>query len=220
MAVFLLISLISLNLWLLSAPKAQGEKGVLGGPSPAVSGQNAGQTETALLGEPVPVMPDNADVSQNRASESLLEAGVLEGIATPGISKKNLRFAAYTGILSSAVDTKSYFILPTQGFDFGKVHPHNAVDIAGSCGTPIVAAADGLVTDLSLDSWSAGYGHYLEVSHPNGLKTKYAHLDEIFISLGQYVKQSDLLGTMGKTGDATGCHLHFEVAGASNPFAK
>ena len=117
-------------------------------------------------------------------------------------------------------DLKGYFILPTDGFNWGRLHDHNAVDIAASCGTPVVASAEGLVTDASEDSWSGGYGHYVFIEHPNGTKTRYAHLDKVFVSVGDYVKQKDQIGTMGQTGDATGCHVHFEVLGAKNPFAK
>ena len=113
-----------------------------------------------------------------------------------------------------------YFIMPAEGFNWGKLHDRNAVDIANSCGTKIVAAAEGLVVDFSTDAWSSGYGHYVTLEHPNGTKTKYAHLAGVTVSIGDYVEQGAGLGTMGDTGDATGCHLHFEVEGARNPFAK
>lgn len=121
---------------------------------------------------------------------------------------------------SGLPDLKGYFMQPAEGFNWGVLHPHNAVDIANVCGTPIVASAEGLVVDVSLDSWSEGYGHNIVIEHPNGVKTRYAHLDKVFASLGDYVKQGEQIGTMGQTGDATGCHVHFEVLGAVNPFAR
>jgi len=114
----------------------------------------------------------------------------------------------------------NYFVRPADGFNWGKLHPQNAVDIANACGTPVEASAEGLIIDASIDDWSYGYGHYIVIEHPNGTKTRYAHLDKLFVSIGDYVKQGEALGTMGQTGDATGCHLHFEVEGAKNPFAK
>lgn len=129
---------------------------------------------------------------------------------------------------SNLPDLKGYFIKPTQGFNWGVIHPYNAVDIADSCGTPVVAAAEGLVIpDKNFgdgsDAWSDGYGHFVLLEHPNETKTRYAHLGKILVTVGQYLKQGQEVGLMGNTGNThgpTGCHLHFEVYGARNPFAK
>ena len=130
-------------------------------------------------------------------------------------------FAKVNGASGNVLPSLSdYFIMPTEGFNWGILHEHNAVDIANPCGTKVVAAAEGLVTDLSTDAWSSGYGHYVTIEHPNGIKTKYAHLDMVKAMVGDYLSQGDALGTMGNTGDANGCHLHFEVEGARNPFVK
>lgn len=117
-------------------------------------------------------------------------------------------------------DLKGYFIMPTYGFNWGILHDHNAVDIANNCGTPIVASAEGLVIDTASSGYNGGYGNYVLIEHPNGAETRYAHLESLSVSIGDYVKQGEQLGLMGKTGDATGCHVHFEVLGAKNPFAK
>lgn len=223
MAVFLLMGLVFLGLGAFS-PKAQGEIGVFGGPAP-VSAVPAGFSEdrAMLASEPLPDPTGSpVDTSGVLANQAVLQIAALQGTSGPDPStnlnsgKPPVDLANDTG----ALDSKNYFILPTPGFNWGKIHPRNAVDIANSCGAPAVASAQGLVADLSLDSWSGGYGHYVVLSHPNGTKTHYAHLDKIFVSLGQYVKQSDLIGTVGRTGDASGCHVHFEVEGAPNPFAR
>lgn len=149
----------------------------------------------------------------NSANFNSFETGkplVIPG-ATPYLSESDSR---------SFMEAKNYFIKPAEGFNWGKLHPQNAVDIANSCGTPIKAAAEGLVTDISTDDWSFGYGNYLIIEHPNGAKTRYAHLKSVSVSLGDYLQQGELIGTMGDTGEATGCHLHFEVEGAANPFAR
>jgi LysM repeat protein len=118
-----------------------------------------------------------------------------------------------------------YFAMPAKGFNWGQLHDKNAVDIANSCGTPVLASAEGLVVaDPDLGSgesgWNGGYGLFVLLEHPNGVKTRYAHLEQVLVSPGDYVKQGQQLGTMGETGHATGCHVHFEVLGAKNPFAK
>lgn len=119
-------------------------------------------------------------------------------------------------------DLGSYFQLPARGWNWGELHDYNAVDIADACGEPVYAAAEGLVgEESSSGSWNQGYGNYVLVEHPNGTKTRYAHLDEIVVGIGEYVAQGEKIATIGNTGNThgpTGCHLHFEVLGAKNPF--
>ncbi|MBI4085799.1 MAG: M23 family metallopeptidase [Candidatus Liptonbacteria bacterium] len=223
MAVFLVIGLVFLGLGLFS-PKAHGEAGVFGGPA-IISEAPAGFSgDTAMLAsQPLPDLSTfSSDTSGILHDSNILKIAALQGISGPNIQTNRNSGKSPDGSASdaSASDSEDYFILPTQGFNWGKLHLHNAVDIANSCGAPVVASAQGLASDLSLDSWSDGYGHYVILAHPNGTKTRYAHLDKIFISLGQYVKQGDLIGTVGRTGDATGCHVHFEIGGVPNPFVR
>lgn len=113
-----------------------------------------------------------------------------------------------------------YFIYPTSGRNWGKLHNVNAVDIANKCGTPIYAAAKGKVSLVDEVGWNRGYGKYMMITHPNGVETLYAHFSSIVASQGDSVDQGDLIGYMGTTGHSTGCHLHFEVRGAANPFVR
>lgn len=115
--------------------------------------------------------------------------------------------------------TSGYFGYPTTGRNYGRIHSNNGVDIANSCGTPIVASADGFV-NTSQDGWNGGYGSYIKVTHPNGTQTVYAHLSVRSLGVGDQVAKGQLIGLMGTTGRSTGCHLHFEVRGARNPLAK
>jgi murein DD-endopeptidase MepM/ murein hydrolase activator NlpD len=124
-----------------------------------------------------------------------------------------------------AKQKNSYFIYPAEGKNWGKLHGHNAVDIAAPCGTPVVASASGVVVpDLSIGPneglWNGGYGKFVMLEHPNGTKTRYAHLQKIFVEVGQMIVQGEVLGEMGRTGEATGCHVHFEVYGIRNPFVR
>ncbi len=119
------------------------------------------------------------------------------------------------------------FIMPTQGYNYGTLHNYNAVDIANSCGTPVVASAEGLVVPEEsfpnvLGSWNGGYGDFILIEHPfaNNIRTRYAHLEKVLVLVGDYVKQGQQIGLMGATGDASGCHVHFDIIGAQNPFAK
>jgi LysM repeat protein len=115
---------------------------------------------------------------------------------------------------------QGYFICPvaggcriTQG-----LHWDNAVDFSnGRCGEPILSAAGGTVLKAG---WQRKAGNYIKILHPNGVVTMYGHLQTIFVSPGEQVSQGQIIGTMGATGRATGCHLHFDVFGAKNPFVK
>jgi murein DD-endopeptidase MepM/ murein hydrolase activator NlpD len=85
---------------------------------------------------------------------------------------------------------------------------HSGLDFKGPTGTPILAAADGKITSAGVQS---GYGNCIEITHANGLVTRYAHLSGFNVSLGQDVKRGVQIARMGSTGRSTGSHLHFEV---------
>ncbi len=116
------------------------------------------------------------------------------------------------------------FPMPGNSWNWGVLHSTNAVDIANVCGTLIYAAADGLVLKVgSPDKWNSGYGGYVTLEHNNGTKTTYAHTKENLVQVGDFIEKGSELGKVGNTGNvlgSTGCHLHFEVEGARNPFVK
>ena len=94
----------------------------------------------------------------------------------------------------------------------GEVSSHTGTDIACAEGTPILAAADGIVTVANgLDSWGGSYGYYIQVDHGGGLETLYAHCSSICVTTGQQVQVGEVIGYVGHTGRATGSHLHLEV---------
>lgn len=116
------------------------------------------------------------------------------------------------------------FPVPRNSWNWGILHLDNAVDIANVCGTPIYAAADGLVIKTGNPArWNGGYGGYVVLEHQNGTETLYAHTQINFVDIGVVVEQGDTIAEIGSTGNVqgrTGCHVHFEVEGARNPFAK
>lgn len=85
---------------------------------------------------------------------------------------------------------------------------HQGIDIARPSNYNILAAADGVVVKAG---HTGGFGNRIEIEHSNGLKTLYAHLSEINVSVGQEVSTGSVIGIMGNTGNSTGIHLHFEV---------
>ena len=94
----------------------------------------------------------------------------------------------------------------------GEVSSHTGTDIACAEGTPILAAADGVVTVANgLDSWGGSYGYYIKINHGGGLETLYAHCSSICVTTGQQVQAGEVIGYVGHTGRVTGNHLHLEV---------
>ena len=94
----------------------------------------------------------------------------------------------------------------------GEVSSHTGTDIACAEGTPILAAADGIVTVANgLDSWGGSYGYYIQIDHGGGLETLYAHCSSICVTTDQQVQAGQVIGYVGHTGRATGSHLHLEV---------
>ena len=101
-------------------------------------------------------------------------------------------------------EVSSPFGLRWNGSDF-----HPGIDIANDFGTPIVATADGIVTDAG---WNAGgYGNKVDIDHGNGIMTRYGHAQSIVVRPGQQVRRGQIIAYMGSTGFSTGPHVHYEV---------
>ena len=90
----------------------------------------------------------------------------------------------------------------------GQISMHEGLDFSAPQGTPIIAAAGGVVRTVTQHS---GYGNMLEIDHGEGLITRYAHAQSILVSEGQLVTRGQLIAKVGSTGLSTGPHLHFEV---------
>ena len=85
---------------------------------------------------------------------------------------------------------------------------HSGMDIAAPTGTEVMASADGMVLSAGPE---AGYGNAILLDHGNGMTTKYGHLSEVDVVVGQEVKRGQVIGEVGSTGRTTGPHLHYEV---------
>lgn len=116
--------------------------------------------------------------------------------------------------------TLGYFMKPVPCIKTQGLHGpyHTAVDFGCHIGTPVIAAASGVVIRTALGGYNGGYGSVIIISHPNGTQTIYAHLSQINVSVGSRVNQGQIIGATGNTGRSTGPHLHFETRGTGNPF--
>ena len=90
----------------------------------------------------------------------------------------------------------------------GKSVLHAGLDIAAAPGSPVYAPADGVVTFASYDE---GYGKLVSVDHGYGVSTRFGHMSQIYVQVGQRINKWDVLGAVGNTGRSTGPHLHYEV---------
>ncbi|TSP10320.1 M23 family metallopeptidase [Cupriavidus campinensis] len=90
----------------------------------------------------------------------------------------------------------------------GRRTRHDGVDFVAPTGTPIVAAAGGVVVAAE---WHPEYGNMIDIDHGNGLKTRYAHASKSLVKVGDLVRAGQEVARVGSTGRSTGAHLHFEV---------
>jgi murein DD-endopeptidase MepM/ murein hydrolase activator NlpD len=166
----------------------------------------------------------NPDVLARQASSA--QGGPFEAFF--GSSKKDVRDPRFTKLAASlgrmdameralvAIPTSmpAAVMMMSSGFGYradpftGGGAMHNGLDFKGPAGTPILAAAQGRVTAVGSQG---GYGNTVEITHANGLVTRYAHLSGFNVANGQKVDRGVQIGRMGSTGRSTGSHLHFEV---------
>lgn len=126
----------------------------------------------------------------------------------------------------------SYFMCPTGSCAISQgLHWYNAIDFNGNCGEQVRAAAAGQVVKVALTTSTSRYafggaGNHITILHPNGVTTLYGHLAVSLVGQGDQVSQGQPIALMGGrpgtpgAGMSTGCHVHFGVTGARNPFAR
>jgi hypothetical protein len=158
-------------------------------------------------------------------SESTITLTAIQIPCNPSVAVycvENAYFVLQPPIPPSGIDSidRSYPYGSTKG---GTRDPHHGVEFYNASGTPVLAAADGLVyyagddTTRKFSPWSGFYGNIVVLKHPlsgtpfDSLYTLYAHLSTIMVSNGQTIISGEKIGEVGLTGTASGSHLHFEV---------
>ncbi len=148
----------------------------------------------------------------------------LQGVVNQLDADTDFSTDLFTFYESRLLETRlTALLVPTQapvdgpvgsGFGFrtdpfnGRAALHTGLDFPAEIGTPIVAAAGGMVVT---SEWHAAYGHLLEIDHGNGLVTRYAHCSAIEVNVGDLVRRGQRVARVGNSGRSTGAHLHFEV---------
>lgn len=104
-----------------------------------------------------------------------------------------------------------------------RIHPitrrrrfHDGIDFAGRSGAPIYTVAAGIVT---ASGWRGGYGYTVEVSHGDGLVSRYAHNKRLLVKVGQKISKGQKVALMGSTGVSTGTHVHYEILKDGKPIS-
>lgn len=117
--------------------------------------------------------------------------------------------------LQPIVNSNLDFIVSGFGIRINPFHKgrykHPGIDFAAPRGTVVVATAPGKITIAKHSKLQAGYGTYIEIKHSNGLKTRYAHLEDIQVREGESVAKGQPIGTVGNTGGSIAPHLHYEI---------
>ena len=178
--------------------------------------REAGMSPDALLdavrqgysGQGGPLTPISVSTSGGGLTPEEVRANEILG----GLDRMNLyRLAAFKAPFAMPVKDSFRW---TSGFGYRKdpkgygTRMHEGTDMAGSTGTPIYATADGVISHAG---WDNGYGRLVKIRHEFGMETRYAHLSEIRVEVGQRVSRGDRIGDMGNSGRSTGTHLHYEV---------
>ncbi|AFY72816.1 metalloendopeptidase-like membrane protein [Synechococcus sp. PCC 7502] len=175
-------------------------------------------TESNLLPNPNDIQKSNLNQKPSKISSQLLEnleSGLESVVSTASLVPELPALVAKVYLPdTSDYGLSSNFVWPAQGmlssrFGWRWGRLHQGIDIAAPVGTPIWAAAGGVVDYAGWNN--GGYGNMIDIRHSNGSITRYAHLSAIYVRQGQPVNQSQVIAAMGSTGFSTGPHLHFEI---------
>ncbi len=120
---------------------------------------------------------------------------------------RTLALVPYRKPVIGEIEFTSGFGVRSDPF-LGRPAMHTGLDFRAATGDPVRATANGKVVS---SGWSGGYGRMVEVDHGNGLSTRYGHLSEINVKVGDAVRIGQVIGTVGSTGRSTGPHLHYET---------
>lgn len=153
-------------------------------------------------------LPPSADEKRANA--------ILQGLDNMNLYKIAAFKTPFAMPVRDAVRMTSGFGVRSDPFN-GSARKHEGQDFAGAYGTAIFATADGVVIHAG---WSNGYGRLVKIQHAYGIETRYGHLSQIRVKVGQKVSRGERIGDMGNSGRSTGTHLHYEIrigGSAKNP---
>lgn len=143
----------------------------------------------------------------NKSEENIISKQTIQPVVNTAV-KVGTKNPYYDGIAFLSNPSKGGYLSSY----FGEVRAksvHKGIDIAKDLGASVNASLDGTVIKAGYNN--GGYGNLIVIQHGNNMKTYYAHLNEIYVNVGDKVKKDDVIGVVGSTGNSTGPHLHFEL---------
>ncbi|MEG0017732.1 MAG: peptidoglycan DD-metalloendopeptidase family protein [Hydrogenoanaerobacterium sp.] len=167
--------------------------------------------ETVII-EPISEIVDrgtNVPKPQNQGGSSGSSSGSSSGNSGSSGGNVNITPSAGGFIWPVIGGGYNYISMPIWGY-WG----HTGTDIAAPSGTTVVAAMSGRVTRVM--QTAGGYGKHIIIDHGNGMSTLYGHNSALYVKVGDYVQQGQRIAAVGRTGNASGNHLHFEIRSGSN----
>lgn len=168
----------------------------------------------------LPVPPATAPLGVGGADEEEARPAAERVVAEPAwhVRQQEALLSRSAELLADFVPQASVFVMPLEGrlsssfgwrdISVGGNRFHGGIDLAVDLGTPVTAALDGVVVR---SGWVGAYGYAVYIEHGDGLQTRYAHLNELLVAVGDSVRQGDVIARAGSTGASTGPHLHFEI---------
>lgn len=184
-----------------------------GGPAPAISIGRDGAAGPAVAPGPGAAIPRELSVGELGQKLDLLSRqvddraerlGIIESIVSLDFARRSFMPSGMPVVNGQFSSNFGWRIDPFSGRNTF----HDGVDFFADTGTPIVAAASGVVT---VAEYHAQYGHMVEIDHGNDLLTRYAHASVLHVKVGDVVRRGHRIADVGSTGRSTGPHLHFEV---------
>ena len=144
-------------------------------------------------------------------------------ILTPAVPEITARGTHLAPGMTAELDGHT-FIWPVPQYKhvsrwMGGSDNHKGADIAAPRGTPIIASASGTVVTATYHNSVFSYGNYVILDHGDGYRTLYAHMSAFAVKQGDVVQQGQIIGYVGDTGYAFGCHCHFEMFGPGGRFS-
>jgi murein DD-endopeptidase MepM/ murein hydrolase activator NlpD len=138
------------------------------------------------------------------------------------VTKEDVPFIATIPSVQPIRSTESSALVSGFGKRINPFHKgnyfHQGTDFAAPRGTEVIATGSGKVVHVVKNaSLQAGYGNYIEISHNNGIVTRYAHLQDVLVKAGQSVLKGTVIGTVGMSGGATAPHVHYEILRKGKP---
>jgi murein DD-endopeptidase MepM/ murein hydrolase activator NlpD len=160
-------------------------------------------TPRAAMGGPfVPVkLAPNTSAFERQLSRINITRAQVERL------NRTLALVPYRKPVVGEVEFTSGFGVRSDPF-LGRPAMHTGLDFRAATGDPVRATANGKVAS---SGWAGGYGRMVEIDHGNGLSTRYGHLSEISVKVGDTIKIGQVIGAVGSTGRSTGPHLHYET---------